>query len=327
MHKFLTHSILAATGVAVVMALAPAGPASAAPEFPCRTAKLIVPWGAGGGTGVIFGLIIESVNKTGISPRLQMVNISGQGGNKGAKVARKAKADGCTLFAIHQSALSSYLTGRVKFTWDAFEPVAMLTRTSPIIGANKNVPWKNVKDLVAAARKAPGTILTGGTLGSTSHFWFLLLEDATGIKLKHVSYDGTRQRMTALLGGHIQIGEINLAAAVKYIKAGELKALGIYTEKRHPLAPNVPTMREMGIDLVAGTDRGISAPKGTSKEKVAFWAKALEKAANDKALIASLARKGTEISFKGPAASTAYWKTTFTKWKEIAIKVGMYKGG
>lgn len=327
MHKFLNHSVLAATGVAVVMALAPAGPASAAPEFPCRTAKLIVPWGPGGGTGVVFGLITESINKTGVSPRLQMVNISGQGGNKGAKVAVKAKADGCTLFAIHQSALSSYLTGRVNFTWDAFDSVAMLTRTSPIIGANKNVPWKDAKDLVAAARKAPGTILTGGTLGSTSHFWFLLLEDATGIKLKHISYDGTRQRMTALLGGHIQIGEINLAAAVKYIQAGELKALGIYAEKRHPLAPNVPTMREMGIDLVIGTDRGVSAPKGTSKEKIAFWAKVFEKAANDKALIASLARKGTTIKFQGPAASTAHWKKTFTKWKGIATKVGMYKGG
>jgi tripartite-type tricarboxylate transporter receptor subunit TctC len=96
-----------------------------ATEFPCRTAKLIVPWGAGGGTGVIFRLVIETVNKTGIKPQLQMVNISGQGGNKGAKVARKAKPDGCTLFAIHQSALSSYLTGRVNFTWDAFEPIAM----------------------------------------------------------------------------------------------------------------------------------------------------------------------------------------------------------
>ena len=318
--------LAAAAGIALAVSIA-GTPANAAPDFPCRTAKLIVPWGAGGGTGVIFGLIIESVNKTGIKPRLQMVNIGGQGGNKGAKVARKAKPDGCTLFAIHQSALSSFLTGRVNFTWDAFEPVAMLTRTSPIIGANKNVPWKNAKDLVAAARKAPGTILTGGTLGSTSHFWFLLLEDATGIKLKHVSYDGTRQRMTALLGGHIQIGEINLAAAVKSIQSGDLKALGIYAQKRHALAPNVPTMREMGIDLVTGTDRGVSAPKGTSKEKVAFWANVFEKAANDKALIATLARKGTTISFKGPAASTAYWKKTFTQWKGIATKIGMYKGG
>ncbi len=138
-------------GIAAAMAAMAVAPAQAV-EFPCRTAKLIVPWGAGGGTGVIFRLVIETINKTGISPQLQMVNIGGQGGNKGAKVARKAKADGCTLFAIHQSALSSYLTGRVNFTWDAFEPVAMLTRTAPIIGANKDVPWNNAKELVAAAR-------------------------------------------------------------------------------------------------------------------------------------------------------------------------------
>lgn len=316
---------LAGFGLAAVMAAVTAAPAQAV-DFPCRTAKLIVPWGAGGGTGVIFRLVIETINKTGISPQLQMVNIGGQGGNKGAKVARKAKADGCTLFAIHQSALTSYFTGRVNFTWDAFEPVAMLTRTAPIIGAAKNVPWKNAKDLVAAARAKPGTILTGGTLGSTSHFWFLLLEDATGIKLKHVSYDGTRQRMTALLANNISIGEINLAAAVKYIQSGELKALGIYTAKRHKLAPDVPTMREMGIDLVAGTDRGVSAPKGTPKAMIDFWGKAFEKAAHDPALVAALARKGTAVHFKDPAGSTAYWRSTFKKWKGIAKKVGMYKG-
>jgi tripartite-type tricarboxylate transporter receptor subunit TctC len=313
------------TLAAVALTVMLAAPSQAA-TFPCRTAKLIVPWGAGGGTGVIFRLIIETINKTGIKPQLQMVNISGQGGNKGAKVARKAKADGCTLFAIHQSALSSYLTGRVKFTWDAFEPVAMLTRTSPIIGANKTVPWKDARDLVKAAKAKPGSILAGGTLGSTSHFWFLLLEDATATKFKHVSYDGTRQRMTALLANNISVGEINLAAAVKYIQAGELKALGIYAKKRHPSIPNVPTMREMGIDLVTGTDRGVSAPKGTPKARIDFWAKAFKKAAKNPALIAALGRKGTSINYQGPAAATAYWKKTFTKWKGIAIKIGMYKG-
>ena len=318
----LLGKVAAGAVAAAIMFSAPAQSAN----FPCSTAKLIVPWGAGGGTGVIFRLVIETINKTGIKPQLQMVNISGQGGNKGAKVARKSKADGCTLFAIHQSALSSYLTGRVNFTWAAFEPVSMLTRTSPIIGANKNVPWKNAKELVAAAKSKPGSIPTGGTLGSTSHFWFLLLEDAAGIKLKHISYDGTRQRMTALLANNIALGEINLAAAVKYIQAGELKALGIYTEKRHPLIPNVPTMREQGINLVAGTDRGVSAPKGTPKALVDFWGKAFEKAANDPALVAALAKKGTSVHFKGPAAATAYWKTTFQKWKGIAKKVGMYKG-
>ena len=315
----------AGAGAAAIVAAMVAMPAQAA-EFSCSTARLIVPWSPGGGTDVIFRIFTEAVNKTGVKPRLQVVNISGQGGNKGAREARKARADGCTLFAIHQSALTSNLNGRVDFTWDAFEPVVMLTRTPPIIGANPGVPWNNAKELVAAAKAKPGTILTGGTLGSTSHFWFLLLEDATGIKLKHVSYDGTRQRMTALLAKNIQLGEINLAAAVKHIQSGKLKALGIATEKRNPLIPNVPTLREQGIDLVDGTYRGISAPKGTPADKVAHWADAFAKAAKDPAVVKSLTAKGTAIRYLDPAQSTKYWSTTFSKWKAIATKVGMYKG-
>ncbi len=320
------HVKFAGIGVVALAASLAVTPTQAA-EFPCGTARLIVPWSPGGGTDVIFRIFTEAVNQAGASPRLQVVNISGQGGNKGAREARKAKPDGCTLFAIHQSALTSFLTGRVKFTWDAFEPVSMLTRTSPIIGANTSVPWNNLTDLIAAAKKAPGTILAGGTLGSTSHFWFLLLEDAAGIKFKHVSYDGTRQRMTALLAKNIQVGEINLAAAVKYIQGGQLKALGIFTAKRHPLIPKIATMREQGIDLIDGTYRGVSAPKGTPADKLQHWTALFEKAANDPAIIESLAKKGTSVAYLNATQSKAYWTKTLNKWKELATKVGMYKGG
>ena len=182
-------------------------------DIPCDTAKLIVPWKAGGGTDVIFRLLSDAANKAGAKPQIQVVNIGGQGGNKGAKEAQAAKPDGCTLFAIHQSAITSYFTGRVDFTWDAFEPVALLTRTPPIYGAHKDTPFNNVTELVSYAKDNPGKVLAGATLGSTSHFWYLLLADAAGIDLKYIPYDGTRQRMTALLANNIQTGEINLAAA------------------------------------------------------------------------------------------------------------------
>ncbi len=126
----------------------------------------------------------------------------------------------------------------------------MLTRTPAIFGANPDVPYNNVSELVAAAKKAPGTINAGGTLGSTSHFVFLLLEDAAGIKFNHVSYDGTRQRMTALLAKNIDVGEINLAAAKKYIQTGELKALGITTPDRNSEIADVKTLKEQGYDMI-----------------------------------------------------------------------------
>jgi tripartite-type tricarboxylate transporter receptor subunit TctC len=306
------------------VALTGAQPVSAA-DLPCRTAKLIVPWGAGGGTDVIFRIFTEAVNKAGAEPQLQVVNIGGQGGNKGAKEAVKAKPDGCTLFAIHQSAITSYFNGRVDFTWDAFDPVVLLTRTPAIFGANPDVPYNNITELVTGIKDQPETVTAGGTLGSTSHFVFLLLEDAAGVKFKHVSYDGTRQRMTALLAKNIQLGEINLTSAKKYIQTNELKALGITTPERNPEIPDVPTMVEQGYDMIYGTDRGIVLPKGASQEVIDHYAGLFEKAAKDPSVIEQMSAKGTSVEFMGPADYRAYFEETFEQWKRIAVEVGLYK--
>ena len=323
MKSFLKMTTAAA--VCAVAALAASAPASADNHLPCRTAKLIVPWGAGGGTDVIFRIVAESINKSGIKPTLQVVNVPGQGGNKGAKEAEKARPDGCTLFAVHQSAITSYFTGRVNFTWAAFEPVALLTRTPPIIGAHPSVPYNNLKELISAAKAKPGTILTGATLGSTSHFWFLLLEDAADIKLKYIPYDGTRQRMTALLANNIQLGEVNLAATKKYLQTNELKALAIYTDEREKDIPNVMTAKEQGIDLVAGTDRGVLAPKGTPAEALSFWADAFEKAMKDPAVAQQMNAKGSLVVFKRGDDYNTYMTSTYDKWEAVAKKVGVYK--
>jgi tripartite-type tricarboxylate transporter receptor subunit TctC len=306
--------------------LAGVATAPAKAEIACGTAKLIVPWGAGGGTDVIFRILVESANKNGAKPQIQVVNMGGQGGNKGAKEAVKAKPDGCTLFAIHQSALSSFLTGRVDFTWDAFEPVALMTRTPTIYGANAQVPYNDLKGLVDYAKAHPGEVLAGGTLGSTSHFAMLLLEDAAGIQFKHISYDGTRERMTALLANNIQIGEINLASAKKYIQTNELKALGITTPERNPDVPDVMTVTEQGYDLVMGTDRGVMLPKGASKEVVDHYIAIFTKVANDPDVQAQMAAKGSSMPFIAGDDYRAYFEKTFDHWKKIAIKIGMYKG-
>ena len=319
-------STLLAAAAAVVVAGAAFGtsPAAAA-DFGCRAAKLIVPWGAGGGTDVIFRQFVEAVNEAGAEPELQVVNIGGQGGNKGAKEAAKAEPDGCTLFAIHQSALTSYFTGRIDFTWDKFEPVAMLTRTPSIFGANADVPYDNITEMVAYAKENPGKINAGGTLGSTSQFVYLLLEDAAGVKFNHVSYDGTRQRMTALLAGNIDTGEINLAAAKKYIQTGELKALGITTEERNPEIPDVATLKEQGYDLVYGVDRGVMLPEGASQEIVDHYADLFKKAAENPKVVEAMTAKGTYVNYMGPADSTEYWSSTQAKWSTIAKDVGIYK--
>lgn len=322
MNKAIFKGLLASA--AVIAGFAMSTPAIAA-DLDCKTAKLIVPWKAGGGTDIVFRIFANAINESGAKPQLQVINMGGQGGNKGAKVARKAKPDGCTLFAIHQSAITSYLNGRVNFTWDAFEPVAQVTNSPEIFGASASVPWNTFAEFKKAALAAPGTMLTGATFGSTSQFVWLILEKETGMKLKFVPFDGTRDRMTALLSGAIQLGSLNVTSGKKYLQNGDLKAFAIATEGRSKHLPDLPTLKELGIDMVYGIVRGIVAPKGTSKAVINHWAAAIKKAAEDPDVLKQMDAKGTDVIYRGPDEYRTWFEKTYADHERVAIEIGMFK--
>ena len=310
--------------MAVVLLGWVSGPVMAA-DIPCKTAKLIVPWKAGGGTHVLFSIFEKTIQNLDVTPKIKVVTVPGQGGNKGAKEARKAKADGCTLFAIHQSAITSYLNGRIDFSFEAFDTVALLTSTPDILGAAGSAPWNTLAELDQAAKAAPETILTGATFGSTSQFMWLILEEKTGMKFKYVPFDGTRQRMTALLSNAIQLGTLNVASGRKYLENGDLKAYGIAAEERSKHLPDLPTLQEQGVDLVYALKRGIVAPKGTPADVIAHWSGVFKAAAEDADLLAQMDAKGTDINWVGPADYRAWAEATYSDHEQVAIKIGMYK--
>ncbi len=304
----------------------PQAEAVKASDLPCRAVKLIVPWGAGGGTGVIFRIVARAAQKY-LGKDIIIQNISGQGGNKGSKVAKAAKPNGCTIFAGHDSMQTSYVLGRVNFSYFAFEPVALVTHTPSILGAHpQKAPWKSAKELVAYIKKNPTKALFGARLGSTSHFFPVMIEAATGGKFKYVGYDGTRQRTTALMGGHIQLMEINLSANGKHIKGGSIRALGIALEKRDPRLPNLPTLKEQGINVVSGVNRGVFLPKGTPDNIQALFEEAFRKTMNDPEVVKDLEQgKGVNVQFKGRKAYRAYLKESEKIITSAAKRVGLYK--
>ena len=311
--------------VAAVVAFTPSS-AEAHPQAPkCSTAKLIVPWKAGGGTQVIFAIFEKAVQKLDVKSKLKMVTIPGQGGNKGAKEAAKSKPDGCTLFAIHQSAVTSYLNGRIPFHYNNFETISLLTSTPDIVGASKDVPWKNFAEFQKAALAAPGTIKVGATFGSTSQFYWLVLEARTGMKFKFVPYDGTRERMTAILSGAIQMGGLNVASGRKYLENGDLKGFAIASAKRTKHLPNMPTLKELGVDMIYALDRGIVAPKGTGKHIIEYWAGVFKKAAADPEFTKAMDAKGTGVKYVGPDDYRKWADKMFKEHEDIAIKIGLWK--
>ena len=308
-----------------VVALALTSSATWAQEFPCESAKLVVPWARGGSTDVIYRIIAASANNVGAAPRLQIVNVHGQGGAKGSKQVERAKPDGCTMLAVHQSIMTSYFIDRLKFTWDAFDPITLLTTTPAIVGASMQTPYDDIPGLLAAARQDHGNIITGSSLGSTSHFLLLMLEHAADVRFEHFNYNGDRERITALKNGDIAVGEINLAAARRYIDENNLKALGITTVARNPEYPNLMTLREQGVDVVFSTDRGVLAPKGTpgilTRQLETIFARAMR----DPEVIEALAAHGTSVKYLNRKRYREYLADTYAKWEDIAIGVGMYK--
>jgi len=294
-------------------------------DFPCGTAKLIVPYKPGGGTDIIFRIFVNAANKAGAKPSIQVVNISGQSGMKGAKEVRSAKPDGCTLLAHHEALITNYVAGKSKFMWDAFEPVAILTYTPYVLGARGDAPYSDLNGLISTAKKAPGDVSVGVGLASTSHFLTLILEDQTGVKLKNVPYDGTKAKVSALLAKTIDLSALDVISAKKYIAQGSIKIIASATEVRDPLLPDVPTFKEQGVDLVYGLNRGIYLPKGTPPDVIKHWEAAFAKAAKDPSIVAELKKKGTTVNFADAKALRAKMTEQTEVFLKIAKAVGLIK--
>ncbi len=321
MKRFLA-SFTACLGLSVAASVSTTAHAA---DIPCDTAKLIVPWKAGGGTHIIFSIFEKTIQEMDITPKIKVVTVPGQGGNKGAKEAAKAKADGCTLFAIHQSAVTSYLNGRVDFHFDGFDTVANLTSTPDIVGAAADVEYNNFEEFTAYAKANPETIKAGATFGSTSHFIWLLMEEKMGIKFSYVPYDGTSERMTALLSGAIDMGSLNVASGRTHLESGALKGFAIASEERSKHLPDMPTLKELGVDMTFALERGIVAPKGTPKDVIDHWAGVFKAAAENTDLLAQMDSKGTDVSFQGPDDYQAWADALYSDYETVAIKIGMFK--
>jgi tripartite-type tricarboxylate transporter receptor subunit TctC len=271
------------------------GLTSAGAAYPERPIRMIVPWPAGGDTDAICRVMASSMEKA-LGKTIVVANISGASGTVGAREALKAAPDGYTILAMHDFIHSTYYTGVAEMTYKDFEPVALMTSTPSMLAAYGKAPWNTLQELLDDARKRPDQITVGATMGSTSHFFPAMVAKAAGIKWRYVSYDGTAPRMTALLGGHVLLGDTNLTQLDK-VKGGQMKLLAIATAQRLPEVPDVPTFRELGYDVIYAVSRGIMAPKRTPEAALAKLEEACAKASKDPTFVESMQKQGTLVQF------------------------------
>lgn len=292
--------------------------------YPERPIKMIVPWAAGGDTDNIFRPFAPALQKALGGTTVVIANVGGASGTVGAREAKGSPADGYTLYAVHDYIHSTYYTGITDVNYWDFEPVCLIAATPSIVTASPKTKWTSMKELVDDAKTHPSQFSVGATLGSTSHFFPALVEKAAGIKFKYISYDGLAQRMNAILGGHIDLTDGNLTQKGK-VDAAQLKFLAIATEKRSPELPNVPTLKELGYNVVYSVSRGLLAPKGTPADVLSKLEGACALAAKDPAFADSMAKQGTNVRYLDRKAYAEFLKQNDAVNKDLSRDLGLLK--
>jgi tripartite-type tricarboxylate transporter receptor subunit TctC len=305
---------------AALIALAPL---SAAAAYPDRPVKMIVPWAAGGDTDNIFRPFGQVLQKH-LGQTVVIANVGGASGTRGAKEAKDSPPDGYTVYAVHDYIHSTYWAGVADVKYTDFEPICMVSSTASVLTASPKTPWKTLPELLKDAKERPGQITVGATLASTSHFFPALIEKATGAKFKYVSYEGLAPRMNAILGGHVDLTDSNLTQKGK-VEAGQLKFLAIATEKRHPEMPNVPTLKELGVNVVFDVNRGVMVPKGTPAEVVNKLGSACAAAAKEPEFAHAMKLQGTDVRYMDRAAYAKWQKEADELNRTIAKDLGLLK--
>ncbi|HSV78486.1 MAG TPA: tripartite tricarboxylate transporter substrate binding protein [Ramlibacter sp.] len=259
----------AALVLALTAAWVGAGPAAAqdaARAYPTRPVTLIVPYAAGSNGDLVTRLVAHRL-ATSLGQPIVIDNKPGAGGNLGAELAARAPADGYTLVLTAPShAVNMSLSAKRRYdVLKDFVPVAMLTSSPMVLIVNPSVPAKNVRELVALAKASPGKLnYASPGNGSTAHMAMELFKADTGVAIQHVPYKGGGEATKDLVGGEVQVMFNAPSTALDFVRSNKVRALGVSSARRSPLAPELPTIAESGIP---GYEvliwQGLLAPAGT----------------------------------------------------------------
>jgi tripartite-type tricarboxylate transporter receptor subunit TctC len=265
---FRIRHAAAAGGALCACAVAPA---LAQTAYPARNVQIIVPYPAGGSIDIMSRAIAQRLTEVW-GKNVVVDNRPGASGMIGTEIAIRAEADGHTLLG-HTSSYPATAAVREKLPFDparAIVPVAMIARAPMLLVVHPSVPAKNVKELVALAKKNPGSLnySSSGT-GGNNHFSGALFAAAAGIKLTHIPYKGISPAITALAAGEVELAIASAAAVNPQLKAGRIRALAVTSAEPFALLPGLPAIAQSGVPgYTYELWWGLFAPAGISAERV-----------------------------------------------------------
>jgi tripartite-type tricarboxylate transporter receptor subunit TctC len=312
---------------AIALAAIAGAATSAESNYPTRPVRLIVGYPPGGSTDIAARLIAQKLTPV-FSQNVIVDNRAGASGLIGAGIVAKAEPDGHTLAFAASPEAAIYRALVKNPPYDSlkdFQPVTLVGRVPFMLVAHPSVAANSVKDLIALAKAKPGALnFASFGNGTSNHLAGEAFRAAAGINIVHIPYKGSAPALADLLGGQVQMTFDAVPVVLPHVKAGKLKALGVATPRRSPLAPEVPTMEESGLaNFAGGTWWGVLAPARTAAPVVERLSKAIAGILRAPDVAQTFNERGFEPVGNTPAEFRAFIESETRRWLKVAQGAGI----
>lgn len=272
---------------------------ASADDYPNREIELMIPWGVGGSTDIVFRTMLGVLPKYLDEPVI-IVNRPGGGAVPGYTEAMTKKSDGYYTLAWATASITKTHMTNTPYNIGTFEPIINIVTSPCWILVPGNSPYKTLGDLISDAKARPGKVNLGNAgAGGGTHMIALAFEKAAGVKFNHVPHKGGGPTVIAAVGGHVDAINVGPPEGVGQIASGDLRALAMFSKERIAAFKDIPTAKEQGVNFFLSQWRGLAAPKGTSPEKIKVLHDAIKKTMDDPAFQKLAKKAGMMLNYIG----------------------------
>lgn len=289
-------SILLCAAMLLVMA-------SALADYPEKTIQLTVPFAAGGGTDAVARALANAVEAQ-LGQPVVVVNTTGGSGAVGLADGATKAPDGYNVTMITRELVTLPLNGLCPVTVDDFTLICNVNMDPGMVTVAADSPYQTLEELLAAARENPGALKFAST--ATPNMYAYTVELDQDLMFNHIPFNGAAEAIPEVLGGHADFTITSPGEAISQVLGGQMRALAVMSEERIASLPDVPTFKELGIDIVTGTWRGIAVPKDTPAEIVSVLREAFANAVQDEAFVSFMANASLNIYYLDAEAYAEY---------------------
>jgi tripartite-type tricarboxylate transporter receptor subunit TctC len=314
--------LVASLAMASLMSFARAQAANALPEGPVN---FIIPVAVGGGTDLTFRALSEAA-KPHLDRNIVVHNLTGAGGAIGLTQAATKTPNGSNINSYTSEIFTLPIFQPVQFSGKDFKPVILVNEDPACLVVPSDSPLDTLEKFIAAAKAKPGQISVGNSgFGNIWHLSASAFAQKAGIELLQIPYTGAAPTVQAVLGGHIQAFVASPPEVASYVEGGKMKILAVMADKRSAKFPDVPTLKEKGIDLSIGTWRAIGVPAATPDAAVKTLHDAFAKGMQEKSFVDFMNQRGLTIRYMNTKEITDFVARERPFYEALATEVNKTK--